>query len=86
MWGGLAEMSDSNRIDPYTEQAAERLENGFQDACGSLTIEIAEVGESIDDELVKDCLDQAQHCLNVAKKVWNDRYQDTGSDRSDAPR
>lgn len=63
-------------IDPYTGQAAERLKNGFQDACGSLSIEIAEVGESIDDDLVKECLDQAQHCLNVAKKVWHDRHPD----------
>lgn len=70
--------SDTDKTDPYSEQAEERLENGVQNACGSLAIDVAEVRESIDDGLVRECLKQAEYCLNSAGKIWNERNNKTG--------
>lgn len=66
-------MTDTD-IDPYTEQAAKRLENGVDPACKGLSVEVAEVRESIPDEYpaVKEVLKQAEHCLNRAGGLYAD--------------
>lgn len=64
-----------NDIEPYTDQAAERLENGFQDACGSLAIDVAEVRESIEHPEAREALEQAQYCINAAKRIWSEGTQ-----------
>lgn len=66
--------NESNHIDPYTDRAAEHLEDGFQNAMGGFTIDIAEIRESIDDPEIEQALNQAEYCLNRAKLLWSDRY------------
>lgn len=71
-------MSEEDRVDPYTPEAGERLEHGVSNACKGLAIDVAEVRESIDDELVSEILQQAEYCLNRAGDRWTDRRQQEG--------
>lgn len=74
-------MSEDNPdIDPYTEQAAKRLEDGFDPACKALSVEVAEVRESLSEDYpaVREVLKQAEHCLNRAGGLYVDggAYED----------
>lgn len=74
-------MSESDPdIEPYTEQAEERLEYGFDNGCKSMAVEVAEVRESLSDDYpaVKEVLKQAEHCLNRAGGLYVEGggYQD----------
>lgn len=74
---------DDGQIDPYTERAAEHLEDGFQQAIGEFTIDIAEIRESINDPEIKEALEQAEYCLNSAKRLWAERYVDSSTGDTD---
>lgn len=65
----------SEDVEPYTEQAAERLEDGVQNALGSLAIDVAEVRESIDDPDISQAMEQAEHCLSAAQRISADKEQ-----------
>lgn len=71
-------------VEPYTEDVAELLQHGFDAACKGLSVDVAEVRESLPEDdypAVREVLKQAETCLNKAGSLYVE-----GGAYEDAPR